>query len=199
MNLLPDHYNQRSKNRVRSSRVAVIIITSLVVIVAFATHSRIAINSATEKLIVAQARANGALEVEVDATILELKKHKLETFVDKYHKTELPFEVGDIIATITNALPTNITVEELVFDVHEHEGNRIIVGHIAGFGASDESIASVVSDFQNKAPFEDVTMDFSRSRTVRGVRARGFRMSFSIDLSTHWDVRTAVVHAGEQQ
>ena len=96
-------------------------------------------------------------------------------------------------------MPTNITVEELVFDVHEHDGNRIIAGHIAGFGASDETIASVVSDFQNKAPFEDVTMDFSRSRTVRGVRARGFRMSFSIDLSTHWDVRTALVHGGEQQ
>ncbi len=199
MNLLPEHYIERSKNRVRSSRVAIMIIVSLASVVAVATHSRIAVNSATEKLIVAQARANGALEIEADATTLELKKEILETFVDKYQETELPFAVGDIIATITNALPPNITIEELSFDVLESDGKRMIAGHVSGFGSSDESIASVVSNFQTKPPFENVTMDFSRSRTVRGVRARGFRMSFSIDLSINWEIHIAIVNAGEQQ
>ena len=199
MNLLPGHYIERSKNRVRSSRVAIIIIVSLASIVAVATHSRIAVNSATEKLIIAQARANGAIEVEADATTLELKKQKLETFVKKYQEAELPFAVGDIIATITNALPENITVEELSFDVLETDGKRMITGHIAGFGSSDESIASVVSNFQRKPPFEDVTMDFSRSRTVRGLRAREFRMSFSIDLSNVWEIHPAIADAGERK
>lgn len=199
MNLLPEKYIQRSKNRVRSSRVAIIVIVTLGAIVAIATHSRIAINSATEQLVVAQARANGAMEVEADATTLEMQKDELDNFVKKYHKTDLPFEIGDIIATITNALPTNITVEELSLDVLESDGNRIISGHIAGFGSSDESIASVVSDFQTKSPFQNVSMDFSKSRTVRGVRARGFRMSFSIDLANKWDVRSILANAGEQQ
>ncbi len=199
MNLLPEHYIERSKNRVRSSRVAIMIIVTLASVVAVATHSRISVNSATEKLIVAQARANGAIEIEVDATTLELKKEKLKTFVDKYQEIQLPFAVGDIIATITNALPENITVEELSFDVLESDGKRMITGHIAGFGSSDESIASVVSEFQTKAPFENVSMDFSRSRTIRGVRARGFRMSFSIDLLNNWVVRTAIADVGEQQ
>jgi hypothetical protein len=75
----------------------------------------------------------------------------------------------------------------------------MITGHIAGFGSSDESIASVVSEFQTKPPFENVSMDFSRSRTIRGVQARGFRMSFSIDLLNNWEVRTAIVDVGEQQ
>ena len=199
MNLLPEHYIERSKNRVRSSRVAITIIVTLASVVAVATHSRISVNSATEKLIVAQARANGAIEIEVDATTLELKKEKLKTFVDKYQEIQLPFAVGDIIATITNALPENITVEELSFDVLESDGKRMITGHIAGFGSSDESIASVVSEFQTKPPFENVSMDFSRSRTIRGVRARGFRMSFSIDLLNNWVVRTAIADVGEQQ
>ncbi|MDP6541796.1 MAG: hypothetical protein QGF07_03330 [Phycisphaerales bacterium] len=199
MNLLPEKYIQRSKNRVRSSRVAIIVIVTLGAIVAIATHSRIAINSATEQLVIAQARANGAMEVEADATTLEMQKDELDNFVKKYHKTDLPFEIGDIIATITNALPTNITVEELSLDVLESDGNRIISGHIAGFGSSDESIASVVSDFQTKSPFQNVSMDFSKSRTVRGVRARGFRMSFLIDLSNKWDVRSVLANAGEQQ
>jgi hypothetical protein len=199
MNLLPGHYIERSKNRVRSSRVAITIIVTLASVVAVATHSRISVNSATEKLIVAQARANGAIEIEVDATTLELKKEKLKTFVDKYQEIQLPFAVGDIIATITNALPENITVEELSFDVLESDGKRMITGHIAGFGSSDESIASVVSEFQTKPQFENVSMDFSRSRTIRGVRARGFRMSFSIDLLNNWLVRTAIADVGEQQ
>ena len=199
MNLLPEHYIERSKNRVRSSRVAIMIIVTLASVVAVATHSRISVNSATEKLIVAQARANGVIEIEVDATTLELKKEKLKTFVDKYQEIQLPFAVGDIIATITNALPENITVEELSFDVLESDGKRMITGHIAGFGSSDESIASVVSEFQTKPPFENVSMDFSRSRTIRGVRARGFRMSFSIDLLNNWVVRTAIADVGEQQ
>ena len=199
MNLLPEHYIERSKNRVRSSRVAIMIIVTLASVVAVATHSRISVNSATEKLIVAQARANGAIEIEVDATTLELKKEKLKTFVDKYQEIQLPFAVGDIIATIANALPENITVEELSFDVLESDGKRMITGHIAGFGSSDESIASVVSEFQTKPPFENVSMDFSRSRTIRGVRARGFRMSFSIDLLNNWLVRTAIADVGEQQ
>jgi len=199
MNLLPGHYIERSKNRVRSSRVAITIIVTLASVVAVATHSRISVNSATEKLIVAQARANGVIEIEVDATTLELKKEKLKTFVDKYQEIQLPFAVGDIIATITNALPENITVEELSFDVLESDGKRMITGHIAGFGSSDESIASVVSEFQTKPPFENVSMDFSRSRTIRGVRARGFRMSFSIDLLNNWLVRTAIADVGEQQ
>jgi cell division protein FtsB len=199
MNLLPENYIERSKNRVRSSRVAIIIIVSLASVVAVATHSRIAVNSATEKLIVAQARANGAIEVEADAATLEIKKQKLETFVKKYQETELPFAVSDIIATITNALPEDITVEELSFDVLETGDNRMITGYIAGFGSSDESIALVVSKFQSKPPFEDVTMDFSRSRTVRDIRARGFRMSFSIHLSNEWEIHTVVADVGEIQ
>jgi len=199
MNLLPENYIQRSKNRIRSSRVAIIIIISLGSVVAVATHSRIAINNATEQFIIAQARANGAIEVEADASTLVEQKKELESFVKKYKETELPFAIGDLVATITNALPTNITVEELALDILETDGSRIVSGHISGFGSSDESIAAVVSNFQTKPPFQSVTMDFSRSRTVRGLRARGFRMSFTIDLSNNWEVRTAVVDTGDQQ
>jgi cell division protein FtsB len=199
MNLLPDQYVQRSNNRIRSSRVAIIIIVTLVAIVAIATHSRIAINNATEQLVVAQARANGAIEVESDASTLVLQKEELEKFVKKYNEIVLPFAMGELVATITNALPENITVEELSLDVLESKGRKIIAGHISGFGSSDESITEVVSNFQSTSPFQNVTMDFSRSRIVRGLRARGFRMSFSIDLSDKWEVHPTIADVGAQQ
>lgn len=175
------------------------MIASLIAVVVIATHSRLSLSNATEKLIVAQARANGALEVEADATTLELKKLKLESFVEKYNATKLPIAMSEIVSTIANTLPKNVTIEELSIDVMNSPDDQLLSGYIAGFGSNDESIASVVSEFQSKQPFEDVTMDFSRSRTVRGVRARGFRMSFSIDLTKNWDVQTSIAIAGEQK
>ena len=52
---------------------------------------------------------------------------------------------------------------------------------------------------QNHAPFDIVRMDFSRSRTVRGFRARGFRISFLIELDQAWQLakRTAFVGGDE--
>ena len=70
MNLLPEQYVERSKNKARSNRVAVAIIATLCVVAAVATHSRLSMNSAVEHLVVAQSRANSALELEIDATSL---------------------------------------------------------------------------------------------------------------------------------
>ena len=38
------------------------------------------------------------------------------------------------------------------------------------------------TELGNTAPFEDVGLDFSRSRQVRGHRAREFRLSLYVDL-----------------
>ena len=66
------------------------------------------------------------IEIEADAHTLEIQKNELETFVKRYRKAVLPYEIGDIIATITNVLPTSITVEELAQD-SEHAGQYDVV------------------------------------------------------------------------
>jgi hypothetical protein len=49
-----------------------------------------------------------------------------------------------------------------------------------------------------KEPFGEVSMDFSKSRTVRGKRAREFRVSFLINLENEWDLSRMVVVGDEE-
>lgn len=199
MNLLPDKYIERSKNKARSNRVAVAIILTLCVIAVFATHSRLALNSSIKSLVTTQARANSALELEVDATSLEVKKARLESFITRYKNEETVFPMSDLVATIANMLPEEMTLEELSFDIIQTESGNGISGRLSGFAESDDRIASFVSSLQRKEPFGSVSMDFSRSRIVRDQRARGFRISFRIDLDTSWNVsRTIVLTGGEE-
>jgi Tfp pilus assembly protein PilN len=196
MNLLPDQYVERSKNKARSSRVAVAIIITLCVIAAVATHSRLSMNAAVENLITTQARANSAVELEVDATSLELKKARLESFIARYNNEKTIFPMSDLIATISNMIPDEMTLEEMSLDIISTDAGNGISGRLSGFAESDERIASFVSSLQGEEPFSSVSMDFSRSRTVREKRARGFRISFLIDLDKTWDVSKAIVVLG---
>jgi len=199
VNLLPEQYVERSKNKARSNRVAVVIISVLCVIAAFATHSRLLMNSSVENLVTTQARANSALELEVDATSLELKKARLESFVNRYDKEKIVFPMGDIVATISNMIPDEMTLEELSLDIIQTEAGNAISGRLSGFAESDEKIASFVTLLQMKQPFGAVSMDFSRSRTIREKRARGFRISFHVDLDKSWDVTKSITVVGDEQ
>jgi len=196
MNLLPEQYVEQSKNKARSNRVAIAIIMTLCAVAVVATHSRFSMNSAVEHLVISQSRANSALELEVDATSLELKKARLETFIDRYNKEKTVFAMGDIVATITNMLPDSFTLEDISLDVVQTEKGKAISGRLAGFAATDETIASLVSALQAQDPFGFVSMDYSKSRTIRGQRAREFRVSFLIDLESDWEVSRLVVVGG---
>lgn len=198
MNLLPEKYVERSRNKARSGRVAVAIIFTLCVVSAIATHSRLSMNSAVEHLVIAQSRANSALELEVDASSLEIQKANVETFIERYNKENVVFAMGDIVATITNLLPLAISLEDLSLDIVETESGSGISGRLAGFASSDEVIAELVTSLQSHEPFGSVSMDFSKSKTVRGNRAREFRVSFMIDLENDWEVSRMVVIGGEE-
>ena len=199
MNLLPEQYVERSKNKARSSRVAIVIIATLCIVAVVATHSRFAVNSSVQRLVISQARANSALELEVDATSLKLRKAQLETFINRYKKENTVFPMGDLVATISNMLPESMTLEELSLDLILTEDGKGIGGRISGFALSDETIASLVSSLQSQPPFETVSMDFSKSRVVRGIRARGFRISFLINLEQSWNVSRMVSVAGGEK
>ncbi len=196
MNLLPERYIERSLNSARSSRVAIAIIVTLAVIAAVATHSRLAMNAAVDQLVVSQSRANSALKLEVDATSLQVRKTKLANFIDRYDNSTNAFLMGNLVATIANLIPESMTLEEMTLDIVQTEKGNGISGRLSGFATSDELIAEVVSSMQNHAPFGTVRMDFSRSRTVRGLRARGFRISFLIELDQTWQLSKTTAMAG---
>jgi len=199
MNLLPERYIERSLNSARSSRVAIAIIATLAVVAVVATHSRLAMNAAVERLVISQSRANSALKLEVDATSLEVQKTQLANFIERYDNSTNVFPMGSLVATITNLIPESMTLEDMSLDIVQTEKGSGISGRLSGFATSDELIAGVVSSLQNHAPFGSVRMDFSRSRTVRGCRARGFRISFLIELDQSWQLakRSAFVGSDE--
>ena len=199
MNLLPERYIERSLNRARSSRVAIAIIVTLVVVAAVATHSRLAMNAAIDRLVTLQSLANSALKLEVDATSLQLRKTQLAKFIERYDNSSNIFPMGNLVATITNLIPDSMTLEEMSLDVVKLQNGAGISGRLSGFATSDQSIATVVSSLQNHAPFDSVRMDFSRSRTVRGVRARGFRISFLIELDQTWKLSRKTAFAGGEE
>jgi Tfp pilus assembly protein PilN len=198
MNLLPDQYIERSRNKARSNRVAIAIIITLCAVAAIATHSRLSMNSSVERLLVTQSRANNALELEVDATELELKKDHLESFIKRYNMERTIFGMGDIVSTVTNMLPESVTLEDISLDIVETENGKGISGRLAGFASTDESIASLVSLLQSNDPFGSVSMDYSKSRTVLGMQAREFRISFLINLKNKWEVSRMHVIGGEE-
>ena len=148
MNLLPENYVKRSQKRARSSRLAILIIASLITLVAFSTHSRIAVNQSSEQLLIRQAHANEAIKLEVDATDLELEKAQLKSFITKYQAQDTLLDFGDVIATITNLLPESLTLEEFALDFVLSEEEKGISGRLAGFALSDEVIANVVAEMQ---------------------------------------------------
>jgi len=155
-------------------------------------------NSAVEHLVVAQSRANSALALEVDATSLELRKARLEAFIERYNNEKVVFSMGDIVATLTNMLPASMTLEDISLDIVQTEDGKGISGRIGGFAATDETIASLVSVLQDQEPFSSVSMDFSKSKIVRGVRARSFRVSFLIDLESDWEISHMAMVGGEE-
>ncbi len=199
MNLLPEQYVERSKNKARSNRVSVAIIVVLCAIGLVATHSRLSMNASVKNLIATQVRANSAVELEVDASSLEIKMAKLESFMKRYENEKTVFQMGELFATIANMVPDEMTLEELSLDIIKTETGNGISGRLAGFAESDERIASFVSSLQQAEPFGAVSMDFSRSRTVREKRARGFRISFHIDLDKPWIVSKAIVATGGEE
>ena len=199
MNLLPEQYIKRSQIHALSNMLTIGIIVTLCIVTVVILHSRLLLDSSTTRFFNAQAEADDALELEIDASSLESRKKILDTFFERYQKYENVFPMADLVATISNLIPDAMTLEELSLDIIKTKTGKGISGRLAGFALSDETIALIVNALSEQELFESVSMDFSRSRIVRDQRARGFRISFRIDLDTSWNVsRTIVLTGGEE-
>ena len=77
---------------------------------------------------------------------------------------------------------------------------RELNGELSGFAINDQDVAQLVANIEDLALFDDVNLDFSRTRSVRGRNAREFRVSFSADLDFRYEVidpeQTLSAHTG---
>jgi len=140
--------------------------------------------------------ASQSLELESQATACGDAAEAIESAIKDYHAVALPMPVTSLVAGIVESLPSGGTLESL--SIEYDDGRRLgadaakprrLLGTIEGFAGSDEDVAVLARRLAAQTPFEDVRLEASRSRTVRGRPARGFSILFGVTLDRTFIVR----------
>jgi hypothetical protein len=206
IDMMPESVRARAQAGVRLGQFIAVAVVSMTMSIALATHSHLLLSSAQERLFALASEAEQVFATEARSAQLKHELAALQAYSEKYQKLAFPISVGNVIATVVNALPESITLDNLDLDAGsrvvalgprsrgvaagdpESAPPRVLTAELSGFAASDQDIAELVSTLEATVPFEDVSLDFSRSRRVNDKDAREFRVSFRIDLDRHYQV-----------
>jgi hypothetical protein len=211
IDLLPDQIRARGRAGVVAGWYVGAIVAVVVLLGVTATHARFRLSHAREQLYEAQQRASLVIAGEAQASALRAQLRETRQFIERYEHTVLPLDMSQVLATVVNDLPVNVTLDriDLVAGVRRTGRSarsrgagdetgprpRVLTGELRGFAATDADIAEIVARMESRALYERVSLDFSRTRVVRERGAREFRISFLIDL----DVLYRVVEAPPPQ
>ena len=201
IDLMPDTIRRRAMAGQRLRKLLSIGIVTLGLLIAFATHSQLRRDHLQEALVVAESRAAQALQLESQAEDMKELRKEIESAMKSYERVALPIRMDVLMNRIVLALPESTTLEQLLLEYEDDSRrdlgksdmmtfNRRIVGGISGFAASDDDVAALVQRLTDDEPFDDVRLEFTRSREIRGVSARAFQLTFTIDLNGSWEVGT---------
>ncbi len=213
VDLMPDEIRARSQAGLRMGQFTIFAVISMTAIIAVATHSKIALSTAQERLFETASAAEQVFATEARAAELRHELESIESYTRTYERLSYPLDVGDVLATVVNMLPESVSLDEIDLDagarVIGHTARtraaakdgesppRILTGEISGFAANDQEIAELVSALEATPPFDNVSLDFSRGRRVNDRDAREFRLSFRIGLDDAYQV-THLQHQGGQ-
>lgn len=211
IDLLPDQIRARSRAGVVAGWYIGAIMAVVVLVAVTATHARIRLSYAHDQLHEAEQRASLVVADEAQASRLRAQLRETRQFIERYEHTALPLDMSQVLATVVNDLPVNVTLDriDLVAGVRRTGRSarsrgagdetgprpRVLTGELRGFAATDADVAEIVARLESRALYEHVSLDFSRTRVVRERGAREFRISFLIDL----DVPYRVVEAPQLQ
>lgn len=203
IDLLPADLLAQSQAGLRKGRFGGASAVVIVCLVIAATHSRWMLRREQMSRYDISAQASQVFETEASVAKLRRALANTQQFISIYHKVAYPIEMSAVLATVIKVLPDSVTLDQIDLnagarqtartarfkgerptgaDKDQPTPPRMLIGEISGFAASDQHIAELVSRLSSTAPFRDVTLDFSRTRDVRGQSAREFRLSFHIDL-----------------
>jgi hypothetical protein len=204
IDLLPEAIRARSQAGVVAGRYVASLLIAVVLLGLMATHSRLMLELARDRLRVAEEQADMVLAAEAKAVQLRRSLDRTHGYIQRYERVALPLEVSRVIATIINELPDSTTLDRIDLRAGTRQNSRnardsasvrreapqerTLIGELTGFAVSDEDVASIVANLEAMELFDQVSIDFSRTRTVREKSAREFRVSFGADL----DVRYAI-------
>jgi Tfp pilus assembly protein PilN len=203
IDLLPQGIRARTQAGIVTGRYAAAVLIGVVLTGLLATHSRLVRDLARQRLRWAQQQADLALAEEAKAETLRFKLEETQKFIDGYDVIALPLDLSRIVATLANVLPRSATLERISLDVTSRRGaaaprnkgakaepppGRVLVGEISGFAASDNDLVAIVKALEDVALFEQVNLDYSRTRLVRAHVAREFRISLRAPLDVRYEV-----------
>jgi hypothetical protein len=204
IDLLPEAVRVRSQAGVRTGRYVTAAVLITLVLVLLTTHSWLTLKRARAEYQTAREQADMVLATEARAESLRQQISEIRTEIDRYDRIALPLDVSAVLATIANGMPNGMTLDRIDFeagayrivrsprskgaDEAKETPPRALNGEVSGFAPTDREIAEFVGYLSDTPPFENVSLDFSRTRVVRDRSAREFRLSFRIDLETPYDI-----------
>jgi hypothetical protein len=216
IDLLPDAIRARSQAGMVAGRYVAALLIGVVLLGLTATHSRLMLDLARDRLRVAEEQADIVLSAEATAARLRRSLNDTCEYIRRYEQIALPLEVSRVIATIINELPASATIDRIDLQAGPRQRNRstrgrgsvrtdeplprVLKGELSGFAATDQDVAEMVANLEGIGLFGQVSLDFSRTRTVRERNAREFRISFQADLDIRYEVEDLdEQHVGGQE
>lgn len=206
IDLLPQSVRDRDKVRQRRGRLVIAGVAMSGVLVLMTTLANVQAARARMRGEQMENRATAVLALEAHAIELRARLVELEAIILEYETTASSLNVGDVLSTVVNLLPSSVTLDHLLMTSGRRRGSRtsrsrgeaphqgpaprMLTGEIGGFAANDKDIAELVERLAGHGALDNVNLDFSRSRIVRELTAREFRLSFTIDLELPWEVHS---------
>ncbi|MDY7108377.1 MAG: PilN domain-containing protein [Planctomycetota bacterium] len=203
IDLLPDSIRARSQAGVRTGRYITSAVVSIILVVVATTHVCLQLDRARGERASAREQADLVLAAEEKASELEGMIEEVEGFIERYRRIAPPLEINRLLATAINAMPEGLTLDRVDLDAGARRITRsprdkgpvdpdaapprVLTAEIAGFAPDDRAIAEFVSRLEGTEPFRQVSLDFSRTRDVRGRTAREFRLSFRINFEADYE------------
>lgn len=199
IDLMPTDIRARAEAGQRLRRIIGFCLAVAIVAGGATTWSSIRSEQTGRDLVRLEAMARQSLELESQGIACAKAARDIESAVRDYRAVALPMPISSLLAGIVESLPPGSTLESLSMEYDDgrrigadEQSHRRLLGGIEGYAATDEDVATVARRMGGQAAFEDVRLEGSRSRIVRGRPARGFSILFTIDLD-----RDFIVHRPE--
>lgn len=204
IDLLPDSIRARTLAGVRLGRYIGTSVLAALILVVGVMHTRIDLATARRGHEAARMQADLVLRAEGQIADLRGRIVDIESFMDRYHGIAMPLDVSSVLATTINEMPQGMSLDRVDLDAGARRRSRSprdiarsdvdgappreLLVELSGFAPDDSAIATYVSRLEAIRPFSDVSLDFSRTRSVRERSAREFRLSFRIDLEERYAI-----------
>ncbi|MDP7070066.1 MAG: hypothetical protein QF561_01820 [Phycisphaerales bacterium] len=195
IDLMPERIRARAKAGQRVRRTIAICMMIAATAGGAATWASVRADRAGADLVRLETMASRSLELESQAEACGKAADDIEAAMRDYRAVALPMRVSSLVAGIAESLPKGGTLESLTLSYDagrrlgsDEDGARRLLGTIEGFAATDEDVALLARRMTGLAPFQDVRLEGSRSRTIRGRSARGFSILFMVDMDKTFTV-----------